>query len=1045
MNAPARNDPRTDGLNRRDFLKLVGAGSAGVAVSTILPPTALLARESSTMGIWPHHVVPLDKSLPIAWIRSLYERGEREVWRGAELATVGLPIGGIGAGQLFLCGDGTLGNWEIFNEHRGSGCGHASYARRTIPKEVVHGFAVVGEAKGKSLFAPLCAQGFADVRFRGEHPIGIVSYADPEVPVRAQLEAFSPFIPLDATNSAYPATMFHITVENVSDAPLTAGIATWLENPVARKAAARGRKGRRSTRYSASGGRAMLVHSVVPATPEKPAAGVRPAIVVEDFESGTYGKWKVEDEAFGSAPASGALPRQSTVTGFEGSKLVNSFFKGDDTLGAIVSQPFRIERKYLNFLVGGGNKPGYVGVRLMVDGKGVRGSTGREAETVDWESWDVSDFEGKEAVLHVFDDQKGPWGHVLFDHLEMADVPRHSRHDPQEVERFPDFGSLVLCMDGEPMSDGDASRAAQEAAAFAGRDVHRAATEEYPIDEGRAHAFGAKPVTLQPGAKHTFFFALAWYFPNTVWPDHEAGHAYAERFADAAEVAEHVLANRERLAASTRKWRDTYYDSTLPYWLLDRVHLTSDCLATGTTMWWKNGRFWAWEGVVSCHGTCTHVYNYSQSMAHLFPELERNVRERQDFDAGFQEDGLVGFRSDGAYAADGQCGTILKAWREHRMSADDSFLKRNWPSIKKALDFSIGHDGDRDGLIEDLQHNTYDINFFGANTFVGSLYLAALRAGEEMAKEVGDEAHAAELRRIYESGRKLTEERLWNGEHFIQDVDLQKHPRDQYATGCLSDQLFGQNWAHVTGLGHIYSQDKVQRALESIWTYNWTTDVGAYNNVHPTPRPFADDLEYGLITCTWPKSEYLVNGMMYKEEVWTGIEYEVAATMIREGMLEEGLAICRGVHDRYHPAKRNPYNEVECGDFYGRAMASWGVLLALCGFEYHGPKGRMAFAPCISRENFKAAFTSAEGWGSFSQRLEDGGGQWELRVAMGRLRLENLELGALDGRLKKRTVRLTRGGASVEAKVAADGSTVSIAFASPLVLEEGDVLAVSAT
>ena len=210
-------------------------------------------------------------------------------------------------------------------------------------------------------------------------------------------------------------------------------------------------------------------------------------------------------------------------------------------------------------------------------------------------------------------------------------------------------------------------------------------------------------------------------------------------------------------------------------------------------------------------------------------------------------------------------------------------------------------------------------------------------------------------------------ERLWNGEYFIQLVDLQKHPKDQYDKGCLSDQLFGQGWAHQLALGYLYPPEKVKQALHSIWKYNWAPDVGPYNEAHPPERWFALPGEAGLFTCTWPKSPYLKEGVRYREEVWTGIEYQVAGHMVWEGMVTEALAICRGVHERYHPAKHNPFNEIECGDHYARAMASWGVFTALAGFEYHGPKGHIGFAPHITPENFRAAFTAAEGWGSFAQ------------------------------------------------------------------------------
>src|SRR5207302_4071006 len=217
------------------------------------------------------------------------------------------------------------------------------------------------------------------------------------------------------------------------------------------------------------------------------------------------------------------------------------------------------------------------------------------------------------------------------------------------------------------------------------------------------------------------------------------------------------------------KWHETYHDSTLPHWLLDRIGATFATLATGTCQWWKNGRFWAWEGVGCCAGTCTHVWNDAHAMARLFPELERSAREMQDLGEGFHATGLVGFRgaSDQTYAADGQCGTILKCYREHLMSADDGFLRRNWVKIKLTIKFMLAQDRDDDGLLEGSQPNTYDIAFEGPNTFVGALYLAALRAGEEMAREMGETEFAARLRGVFESGQKLSIEKLWNGEYFI--------------------------------------------------------------------------------------------------------------------------------------------------------------------------------------------------------------------------------------------------------------------------------------
>jgi uncharacterized protein (DUF608 family) len=429
-------------------------------------------------------------------------------------------------------------------------------------------------------------------------------------------------------------------------------------------------------------------------------------------------------------------------------------------------------------------------------------------------------------------------------------------------------------------------------------------------------------------------------------------------------------------------------------------------------------------------------------MARLWPEIEVNIRERQDFGEGFHEEsGLVGFRSDNQYAADGQCGTILKAYREHTMQKDGAFLRRNWPRIKKAMQFSISHDPNKDGLIEDSQHNTYDINFEGPNTFVGALYLAALRASEEMAREMGDAAFADECKSIFERGRDDTMKRLWNGEYFIQEVDAVQHPRFQYGPGCLADQLFGQGWAHHVGLGYLYPKAEVKTALQSVWKYCWAPDIAPQNARWKPERPFAVPGEAGLFICTWPKGSRPGEPVRYRDEVWTGIEYQVAGHMVWEGMVEEGLAICRAVHDRYHPAKRNPYNEVECSDHYARALASWGVYTALAGFDFHGPAGRLSFDPRITPESFKAAYTVAEGWGVFEQSLSDEGQKSTISMKRGRLVLRDLAIRPVPG-TSPTSIQVTLPGEE-EVSVDYDDGLVHLKFEKPLTIESGQSITVT--
>jgi non-lysosomal glucosylceramidase len=1016
---------------RREFLKVAGVGMVG---SLLGGQRKVMAGDFSTEDLRGGHLVPADKKLDPSWVRALFARGDKEVYRGKALDNIGMPCGGIGSGQLYLCGDGTLGSWQIFNHAESNWVDdtHATYEHRGFAKPVDQGFAVAmrfGDEEPQ--VRKLSRDGFSNISFNGQYPIGTVQYEDEDSPVRVTMEAFSPFIPLNAEDSSLPATLFHITVKNCSDRQLHASVLGWLENAVCHRT--RGQSvGKRTTRILRENNHSLVLHSASEdeaALRNRPEP--RPTVVFEDFEGGDYAGWTVEGKAFGTAPATGTLANQQPVSDFEGQGLVNSYLGGDGPKGKMTSRSFTINRRFINLKIGGGRHADKTCVSLVVNGKTIRSTWGGNTEQLRWVSWAVEPLEGSEARVEIIDDSSGGWGHVLVDHIEFSDKARSG--GPVNLTEAADYGTMVLtCMPAEASPRDNASMA------DSGEDLVEEGERTIPLESKLVGRLRSTETTLAPGQQYSVSFVLAWHFPNA-----PQGNVYAVRFPNAEAVANYVLRDHDRLTSQTRQWRDTYYDSTIPYWLLDRLHSTVSTLATGTCQWWANGRFYAYEGVTCCAGTCTHVWNYAHAHARLFPAMTRTIRTMQDLcsrdeGGGFHpESGLVGFRGNDAYAADGQCGTILKALREHQMSSDDTFLRQNWPRIKKALEYSIDQDANSDGLIENTQHNTYDINYEGANTFVGSLYLAALRAGEEMAREVGDISFATRCREIFESGTRLTQERLWNGEYFIQDVNLEKYGKHQYAEGCLSDHLFGQGWACQLGLGDIYPNKMVRSALRAIWKYNWAPDVAPYNEVHKPFRWFITPGQAGLFTCTWPKSEYLPEGTVYKNEVWTGIEYQVAGHMIAESMVTEGLAICRAIHDRYQPELINPYNEVECGDHYARAMASWGVYLALSGFEYHGPKGHLGFAPKLTPDHFKTAFTAAEGWGTFEQTREGGGQTERISIVWGQLRLKSLSF-VVPAAFQ--SVSVTVGGRKVAVTPQTVDEQTLITFERDIMLKENDTI-----
>ena len=1023
-------------LGRREFIKLAGAGAASLSAVSVVPRT--IARAADT-GKVTDHWVPVEKGLNPKWIEALTAKGTRTVYSGRDLETIGMPVGGICAGQVYLAGDGRLMHWDLHNIRNFTGYGRDNYKLDLTPQQTLkQGFAIRVESGGKTIRRTLDCLGFPGVRFCGEYPIGTVEYEDEDIPVSVKLDAFSPFIPLDEADSALPAVVMRFTVKNTSQAPAEVTLAGWLQNGVSIESA-KSAFGSLKNKIVSGHGVTMVQGSAVPGNAP---TETREPIVLADFEGTDYGDWTIEGEAFGTKPAAGTIGSQQKVSGFQGKGLVNTFIDRDTPKGKATSPAFKIERPFINFLIGGGRHKDRTCINLLVDGKVVDTAVGKNNERLEWSHFKVADMTGQEARIEIVDAESGAWGHINIDQIEMADKIRSGLGG--KLEEQPDFGTMglaVLDAGADVAAAASLSGGVPAEVLFADIDSNDQGEKERPFGDELCGGLG-KRLSLAPGEAKTAVFAVTWHFPNR--PDR--GNFYATRFRDAAEVARYVGENYDRLAGQTQLWHDTWYDSSLPHWLLDRLFSTATTLATSTCQWWANGRFWAYEGVGCCDGTCTHVWNYEHTMARLFPRLERSVREMQDFnpEAGFvEETGEIHFRAEdnNFWAADGQAGTVLKAYREHQVSADDGFLKRNWPRIRKTLEFLINEDADSNGLLEGSQHNTYDINFQGPNTMVGSLYLAALRAAEEMAREVGEPEFAETCRKLFESGRDLTVERLFNGEYFIQEVDLKEHPKFQYGIGCLADQLFGQGWARQLGLGDIYPKETIDATLESIWKYNWAPDIGPQNEVHLPERWFASPGEAGLFTCTWPKGEYITEGVRYKNEIWTGIEYQVAGHMAFDGMVTEALAICRGIHERYHPAKHNPFNEIECGDHYARGMASYGVFLALCGFEYHGPKRHIGFAPRITPEDFQAAFTASRGWGTISQ-TRTGSKQTEcIDVKWGSLGVKTLAFELREG-VKSKDIEVKQSGRKLAAGGSQNGRRVTVTLELEALVPEGQKLEV---
>ncbi|MFH1743013.1 MAG: GH116 family glycosyl-hydrolase [bacterium] len=530
-----------------------------------------------------------------------------------------------------------------------------------------------------------------------------------------------------------------------------------------------------------------------------------------------------------------------------------------------------------------------------------------------------------------------------------------------------------------------------------------------PDDRTDAASLGLQ-ATLEPGQSITFPFVLSWYFPlrENYWNSEKEvkgkilKNYYATLFGNAWEVADYVLKNLDRLENETRSFHGALFTSTLPDQVLDAVSSQASIMRTNTCFRTDDGNFYGFEGTSDSGGccplNCTHVWNYEQAVAHLFPALERTVRQ-VDFLHSTDETGYMAFRTliplVGARwkfkpAADGQMGTIVKLYREWLLSGDREFLKRVWPRAKRALEFAWKDwDPNQDGVMEGEQHNTYDIEFHGPNPMMGAIYLTALLAGAELADAMGDRESANRYREIYQMGREKLDQQVWNGEYFVQIYDPNEYKKYQLGDGCLSDQLLGQWMAHVVGLGHVLPENHVKSAIREIFQYNFKETMKDHENPQ---RIYALSDEAGLLLCSWPRGNKPDLPFVYSDEVWTGIEYQVAAHLMYEGMVEEGLQIVSGVRNRYDGQRRNPWNEVECGHHYARAMSSWSMLLALSGFSCNAAEERIGFRPLVNEKRFECFWSTDSGWGVYRQRKSSRRVESELEVLHGELKARTIDL-----------------------------------------------------
>ncbi|NLA58509.1 MAG: hypothetical protein GX855_06380, partial [Firmicutes bacterium] len=542
--------------------------------------------------------------------------------------------------------------------------------------------------------------------------------------------------------------------------------------------------------------------------------------------------------------------------------------------------------------------------------------------------------------------------------------------------------------------------------------------ERPPITEGRQSPGGSiyVPIHLEPGEAKEVKLLFAWHVPNTDLRTGDDGCCCssegqrkethkpwdAGQFENIDKITAYWRANYDDLRKRSERFMNAFYDTTLPPEVVEAVAANLTILKSPTVLRQTDGRLWCWEGcsdsVGCCPGSCTHVWNYAQAISHLFPDLERTLRQTE-FHECQNEEGHQTFRAwlpirptahDFHSAADGQLGGIMKVFREWRISGDTEWLKSFWPRVISSIEYCIKTwDPDEIGALTEPQHNTYDIEFWGPNGMLTSFYLGALKAVVLMGEALGEDV--SRYSTLLEKGRKYMESELYNGEYFIQKIvweGLRADPLDseslhteyspealeilkaegpkyQYGNGCLSDGILGVWMAEVCGVGDLVDKDKVRSHLLSVYKYNLKHDLSEHAN--PQRPAYAIGDEGGLLLCTWPHGDKLSLPFVYSDEVWTGIEYQVASHLMLEGMVEEGLDVVRTCRDRYDGRYRNPFNEYECGHWYARAMASYALIYGLTGVRYDAVEKTLYIRPRI-KGDFRSFLSTATGYATVGVR-----------------------------------------------------------------------------
>ncbi|MDA3959374.1 MAG: GH116 family glycosyl hydrolase [Planctomycetota bacterium] len=520
-------------------------------------------------------------------------------------------------------------------------------------------------------------------------------------------------------------------------------------------------------------------------------------------------------------------------------------------------------------------------------------------------------------------------------------------------------------------------------------------------------------VHLAPGARSTLCVRLSWYMPHSALsvqreacegacgcapvPTYVPRYAVLHRDVDAVDAW--LATGFAELRQRSLTFGELLASGDLPPVLREALTANLGILRSTTVLRQHDGRLWMWEGCHDtegcCAGSCTHVWNWAQATAHLFPDLERGLRETEHGPAQ-RPDGGQRFRvplpidqvSERWWTAvDGQLGGLIKAWREWRIGGDTDWLGALWPALRSSLEYIIAtFDPDRRGVLRGAQHNTYDIEFHGPNAMLMSCYLAALVAAADMAAALAVEV---DYTAVAARCRAYLHDELWDGHAFIQRVELDSSlgehrgsyavdgpmpeiqallaaegPRYQYGSGLLVTALLGEWMACAGGLETGLDSRLIEQFLLNLYRSNFRRDLSTHAN--PQRPAYAFGQDSGLVLCTWRETPPSLP-FPYCAEIWTSLEYQTAGHLLRHGAAAEAVDLVSAARSRHDGRVRNPFDEMECGHWYGRALASYDLLAAWGGARYDAVTQTMHLRPTVAGD-YQVPFVAGSVWGRVGVR-----------------------------------------------------------------------------